>query len=307
MKEIPNYQWKINFLIEGVKLDKQWSKNGLQLTPRVEKRPSWSDKNEILGFCRINTKGDNQNEAEAKAEKIIDGVIASCSIITGMEKLNVRYIVPPQVENEKELKEMGLPVSRSIDPITLYASGDLYTKQLDFSYDFFEKVEAHLKANELKLAMNWYKRAADYEERCDRFIAFWISFNAFYNLYYKKLADARDATKIEYLALNLFDEAEAKQMLTDMTKVISKLASAKGCYLSKSKRKDFANELEQSLKKGNYRFALYYAIRCIYCIRKTLFHGNRDIKEAEKEIADVNPLLKQILRRSMLKYIVGKI
>jgi hypothetical protein len=246
MKETPSYQWKINFHIENVKLDKDWSKNGLHLVSRVEKRLGLSDKNDIFGFCRINTKGDNQIEAEAKAGEIIDGVIASCSIITGMERLQVGYIVPPEVENEKELKEMGLPVSRSIGPVTLYASG------------------AH--------------------------------------------GGVDDATKMQYLALNLFDEAEAKQVLTDMTKVISKLTSAKGCYLSESQKTDFADELEQSLNKRSYRSALYYAIRCIYSIRKTLFHGDRDIMEAEKEIVEnVNPLLKQIVRRSMLKCLVGKI
>jgi len=308
MEERPVYKWKINFHIEDVKLDKTWGKNNLVFFPKVEKRPNWSDKNDIFGYCRIETAGDNQEEAERKGKEIIEGVVASCSVSTGFETLQINYIQPPQVENETELKAMNLPVTRNIGPITLYASRDLTANDLDLSYAFFEKVKVNPNVKELLLAMNWFQRATAYRDPYDRFIAFWISFNAFYNLFYPNPSTDDDATKMEHLAKNLFEENEAQKLVIDMNQVVSKLTSAKGIYLSTSGNTDWADKLEESMKNSDFRDALHYALRCIYGIRKTLFHGDRDTKEKEKKaIQDVNPMLKQIIRRSLLKYVNGKI
>lgn len=308
MNEDVEYNWKVNFCIEYIKVNKKWNKDNLYMIPDVEKRDGLSDKNEIRGYCLVNTKGDNQKEAEEKAKQKIEGVIASCSVLTGLENLHVSYIVPPQVLNEKELKKKGLPVTRSVGPIVLYAEGTLTSDNLDSSFEFFQKVDALSNRDSVRLTMNWFKRGLDYREPYDRFIAFWISFNAFYNLFYKGSVDDADSYKMKTLALNLFDEAEAKQLLDDHSKIISQLIALKGRFLSLSGNTDYAYELEKRLKTGNYRSALENAIRCLYSIRKTLFHGTRGITESEKKIVeDVNPFLKQIVRRSLLKYVIGKI
>ena len=238
----------------------------------------------------------------------IEGVIASCSVLTGNERLQVSYIGAPQVLNEEELKKKGLPVTRSVGPFKLYAESSLTSENLDSSFDFYRKVNALSNQDAVRLTMNWFKRAFDYREPYDRFIALWISFNAFYNLYYGKSVNDADSEKMRNLALNLFSEAEAKQLLNDFSKVTSRLISLKGRFLSLSGRTDYADELERRLKAGNYRSALENAIRCLYSVRKTLFHGATDITESEKRLVeDVNPLLKETIRRSLLKYVIGHI
>lgn len=308
MSDDVEYHWKVNFCIEYIKLSKKWKKDDLYMIPNVEKRQGLSDKNEIRGYCLVNTISDNQKEAEARAKERIEGVIASCSVLTGNERLQVSYIGAPQVLNEEELKKKGLPVTRSVGPFKLYAESSLTSENLDSSFDFYRKVNALSNQDAVRLTMNWFKRAFDYREPYDRFIALWISFNAFYNLYYGKSVNDADSEKMRNLALNLFSEAEAKQLLNDFSKVTSRLISLKGRFLSLSGRTDYADELERRLKAGNYRSALENAIRCLYSVRKTLFHGATDITESEKRLVeDVNPLLKETIRRSLLKYVIGHI
>jgi len=86
------YHWKVNFHIEYIKLDKKWNKDDLYMIPNVEKRQGLSDKNEILGYCLVDTKGDNQKEVEAWAKEKSEGVISSCSVLTGSERLQISYM-----------------------------------------------------------------------------------------------------------------------------------------------------------------------------------------------------------------------
>ena len=63
-------------------------------------------------------------------------------------------------------------------------------------------------------------------------------------------------------------------------------------------------ELDLALKAKNFKRAVKVAIRCVYCIRKTLFHGESDISDVDVQIVqDVNPLLKELIRFSILKYV----
>ena len=306
MKNDVEYHWKINFHIEYVKLDKKWSKDNLYMSPYAEKRHGLSGKNEIYGYCLEKTKSDNQEKAEERAKGKIEGIIASCTVLTGNERLQVSYIGAPQVLNEDELKKKGFPVTRSMGLSKLYAEGRLTSENLDSGFDFYRRVNALPNQDAVRLTMNWFKRAFDYLEPYDRFIALWISFNAFYNLYYGGSVNDADAEKMRTLALNLYSEAEAKQLLDDFSKVTSRLISLKGRFLSMSGGTDYADELESRLRAGNYRSALENAIRCLYSVRKTLFHGARDITESEKKLVeDVNPLLKETVRRSLLKYVIG--
>lgn len=308
MSKDVKYVWKVNFGVESVELRDKWSKNDFCMFPVTEKLGALSDIHKIRGYCIVSTEDDNQKEAMEKAKEKIESLMASCSVLTGMETLNVSYILPPEVLNEEELKELGLSVTRFVGPITLRAQGSLTPDNLDSSFDFLQKVDALPNRDAFKVTMNWFKRGVDYKEPYDRFIALWISFNAFYNLYYRGSVNDPDPNKMRTVALNLFSEAESKQLLNNFSKITSQLISLKGRFLSLSGHTDYADELEKRQKAGNYRSALENAIRCLYSIRKTLFHGTRDIKESEKRIVeDVNPLLKQIVRNCMLKYLIGKI
>ena len=69
MSDDVEYHWKVNFCIEYIKLSKKWKKDDLYMIPNVEKRQGLSDKNEIRGYCLVNTISDNQKEAEARANR----------------------------------------------------------------------------------------------------------------------------------------------------------------------------------------------------------------------------------------------
>lgn len=302
MSQDNEYVWKVSFRLEDWKLSRKWSKDNLYMFPHATKRKVLSDKHEIRGFYIARTKDDNQEEAVEKAKERIEGVIASLSSMTGTEGLTASYIWPPEVVNEKELRKKGLPVTRKIPhPLVLRVQRPITPQHLDSSFGFLQRVGALPNRDAFRVTMNWFKRGVDYDEPYDRFIALWISFNALYNLYYPKSVDDTDTAKMDNLALNLFSEARAKQLLNSHSKTVSQLITLKGSFLSQSGKTDYAAELEKELLAGNYREALRNAIRCLYGIRKTLFHGARDISESDKKIVeDANPFLKEIVRKSML-------
>ena len=305
------YLWKVSFSIDSVELSDKWEKNNLHLFPEAFKdAPALSERHRIRGYCVIEIESDNQEEAMEKVREVVEGFVACYSILTRSIHVRISYILPPKLVNKEELEKLGKPIPDIyIGPLVLFAEAKLTPKELDLSYQMLTQVAKSPKSGALRVTLRWYRRAMEYRDPYDTFIALWISFNSFYNLYYSG-PEVDDATKMEYLMTKLFDEAEAQNILSlkHVAEIVSHLISLKGLFMSKSGRTDWSEKLELELNAKKFKEALKYAVRCVYSIRKTLFHGDRDISSADRKLVeDTNPFLKEIVRTIILKYVTGKI
>lgn len=300
------YVWKLRFGIDSVELSRKWNENGLFLSPySIKTPPSLQDRHKIRGHVIIETESGNQEEAMEKAREKIERFVACYSILTRTIHVRIHYIMPIELVNEEELRKLGKPIPTiSIGSFALYAEAKLTPEELNLSYQMLTQIATDPKSKALGVSLRWYRCAMTYRDPYDSFFALWISFNSFYTLYYNGPA-ANDAAMMDYLAIKLFTDNEAKRMfaLKQVAKVVSRLISLKGSLKSQSARTDYSEKLDLALKAKGFKGALKNAIRCVYCIRKTLFHGERDISEADKQLVqDVNPFLKELVRMIVLKY-----
>jgi len=290
-------KWKISFRILGVKISKDWQRGKFFLSPHERQ-----DIAETNGYFIVECK--EQDEAIEKSREAIEKFMGCYSIRTKATRFRIEYL-PPDILNEPELKANKLPIPENpiklvgmiVDPSTI--------QDLDQSYTLFEDINKHEKSYNMGRILRWYTRALEYDDPYDKFIALWISFNSFYNLYYIGPSD-KDAAKIDYLCTNLFNSNDARIFLQSKssTKVTKKLVSLTGDFKSTTGNTDFAQSLDQSLKARRYSEALKYAMRCVYGIRKTLFHGDRNITQKDKKIVEeINPMVKCLIQESIQKFI----
>lgn len=294
------------FSIDSVALSHKWNKDDVFLFPQSMKTPSpLQDKHEIRGHIIVETETADQKEAMEKAKERIERFVACYSILIRTRHVRISYIMPIKLVNAEELRKIGKPIPTIFaGPYVLRSETKLTPKELDLSYQMLTRIAKDSNNRALGVTLRWYRSAMEYRDPYDTFIALWISFNSFYNLYYNGSA-IDDVTKMNHLATKLFNDKEAQNMLhlKHVRQVTSKLISLKGSLKSQLGKTDYSEELERTLKANAYKGALKHAIRCIYCIRKTLFHGERDISDADMQLVqDVTPFLTEVVRMSVLKY-----
>lgn len=290
-------KWKIQFNVSGVKISCPWNNSTLFITPHKDQSIS-----EVNGY--FITECHEQDEAIERSREVIEKFMACYSIHIKTTKLRITYF-PPYILNEKELKEKNIRIPTNIIEVEGLILDPSPNHDIEHSYTLFKNIDEHEKRDSLGITLRWYIRAIEYDEPYDKFIALWISFNSLYNIYYEGLS-YRDADKIDYLATHLFNSNEAKNFLKKrrVENQVEYLSAIRGAYKSNSGRTDYSEELEQAYDNEQHIRALNYLIKCLYGIRKTIFHGDRDITKSDKKIVeDVNPVLAILVQDSILIYL----
>jgi hypothetical protein len=111
-----------------------------------------------------------------------------------------------------------LPIpTKSIGPIKLRIKTWFKKSDFDSTYNLYQKIISDKNANALEICIRWFKKGLSDELSYDKFLALWILFNAFYNMYWtskKASKKGKEAQKIRFLAKNLFDEISSKDIIT---------------------------------------------------------------------------------------------
>jgi len=169
----------------------------------------------------------------------------------------------------------------------------------------------------LKKCIEWIKKAKAERDGFNKFFALWVSYNAFYNLYYRKihgsLEDVRELDKI-LETKNLLKLEEIRAILQErLQKIKEILNETYYVYLGTSRnRRDVKRDLEERIKefeKDNNNETIVEKtfetlLKFLYGIRNNLFHGEKRLSDArQNELLNyAYEILLPILSSMLIKY-----
>ncbi len=169
----------------------------------------------------------------------------------------------------------------------------------------------------LKKCLEWIKKAKVEKDGFNKFFALWVGYNAFYNLYYRKihgsLENRRELDRI-LETKNLLEPREIKVILQKYLQEIKKILNeAYHVYLGRGEnRRDVKCELEKRIKEfeENYdneniaKETFETLLKLLYGIRNNLFHGEKSLSDTrQNELLNyAYEILLPILSLMLIKY-----
>lgn len=132
------------------------------------------------------------------------------------------------------------------------------------------------------LIRRWYKKSQQKNDNVfDRFISLWIAFNAFYA--------GNNLKESEHKQLDLFQNANKVLFYSIVEKNSTEFENFKKYIETKPQNTGFIQDLiypvgdEKNMKRYQNLKSLCEYQSCIYQIRCNLFHGGKDIADAQDE------------------------
>jgi hypothetical protein len=299
------YLWKKKFFINNVNLDSEWKSPDKKFAVR----PVINGKEtSTIGYYKLE-HDDADLKYKEKAIKEIEKVF-TCYSLLNVKSVNIGYFIKDDLLNRDELEKKGLTIPPfEIGPMRFSIKPSFVSSNFDSAYNLYHKIISDKNANALETCIRWFKKGLSEELSYDKFLALWISFNAFYNMYWtskKTSKNGKEAPKITFLAKNLFDENSSKNVITSKRCsdcVHYLISNFQGRYYSSTRRTDWIKKLSICLSKGQYHKALEKLLLSIYSIRGTLFHGEKGFsKQEEIVIIQANFPLVEIIRKCIELY-----
>jgi hypothetical protein len=307
-------KWKVKFKIPNVR-----PQNEIKLG-NYKFKPSPSDPGNKSSDCytevevvfetkafnhSLPEKGEYEYEEQTIAyqhKRRIKTILDASIIISGFPlQVEIEKI---ELLNKEELEKSRVTLKRKVGIST------------DYEIKFFptpEKFDEHLifaqkcllkrspdDQEEIHRICRWLERGILAREAYDKFLYLWIGFNA---LYEKVGSGQNDAKKIESTT-NLLDKNTASTLFQSLPlNNVRKLTLYTA--ISTTGKTDFSQVLSKELNKKpqNYVEILRLILRCIYCVRKELFHGNLSLEERDERVSVCNPLLEKIFRKTLELYV----
>jgi len=192
--------------------------------------------------------------------------------------IEVEIIADPTLLNRDELAAAGINLRRDIGKSSklrwaILNVGDSLDESDRFWQTGFSGKAAGYERDALRVA-DWLARAEAMSDPIQRFILTWIGFNGLYGLLalIENKGSTDDAAKFMFAIESLIPESVAEKIAHNHDKALSQLESYQ--ILSKSGKTDWGAKLcaERSKQTPNYITILKLATRCIYGIRKAVFH-----------------------------------
>lgn len=221
-------------------------------------------------------------------------------------------MTPDDVLNKDDLNKKGIPIPGiTVGPARLFVKPIFENSKFVSTYLLYQKIKNNKSADALEVCTRWFRKGLSNELLYDDFIALWISFNAFYNMYWanKKTTKKQESEgeKISFLAKCLFDNKSAEELINSKrcSQSINYLISFfKGKYLSDSGKTDWIEELSINISKEKYHEAIEKLFRTIYSIRRELFHGEKGFSQEEEiPVIQAKYILCEIIRQCIDLYL----
>lgn len=237
-------------------------------------------------------------EADAIKEILLKRMVYQCSY----KPIKVTQLKPPILINKEELKNAGVKLKRSVGKslIVVYdildVNDSLAESEAFWQASFQEKAEDQQK-DIIRIA-DWFERSVDENDPIKSFILTWIGFNGLYNLLsllHNK--SQNDAEKFIFMINQLLNDSQAINIIDNIRTEINMLKSYN--VKSESGTTNWSNELHRNMNKPviNSLKILVLVIRCIYGVRKQVFH------EAPKTVDIIERV---ITSRKALKIIASR-
>ncbi len=216
-------------------------------------------------------------------------------------------LTPRKIESPRRLYYLLSFLKLNINPVLTSYSCRINEKGIklyeDMIKSFFQKNEQF--KSYLFLPLRWFQKACDELSSIDRLISFWISFNSLY----QNSAPSERASIKTYVSKNLSNEL-SEAYVNKWKKNIEKL-SQYSITLGRGKNKyEVSDELNILLKSSakKYNEVVVTMLLTIYGIRNSLFHGNINIDDLEKEeeIETAEILLSEFLKNFISFSILNK-
>lgn len=192
--------------------------------------------------------------------------------------ISIEIISRPTLLNKEELISAGINKLRTLDKeFTMLRAildvGDSIRESHEFWKSGFKGRVAGFADDTLRVA-DWLQRSETEQDSIQSFILAWISFNGLYGLFasINGLSTCDDATKFEKMISGLIKEVDAEQIVNTHAEELNLLES----YNIKSDKgtENWSDRLkaERLNPKDSNMAILKYAARCIYGVRKQVFH-----------------------------------
>jgi len=151
----------------------------------------------------------------------------------------------------------------------------------------------------LMLPMRWFSKAASATNPYDRFIAYWISFNAIYESYRK--ASIGELAAVQNCLAGLVRPRKARSLLHNRRQLFNFMANTGIVHHPPhGKSRPVAAELQAELSRPqpNYQEIIRRAGAVLYAIRCNLFHGDYNLDDPANidSIRKASKMLFEILR-----------
>ncbi len=261
------YKWSCSFTINGLRVPANTTIDGIKLeTNLLKDGTSKTTGNFIL---ELSEKRLPEKEIEEKVNLLTDA-------LTVMYNFGAINKTEPKLLNEEEILSGGqappwdLKILVSCNIINHLV---IEPNKIDI---FIRNLKLNVNKNSYIIALRWMRKAALDNDIVDRFVAYWIAFNALYSLHGEP-REIGEQELIKRFVKNEFDNLTSedflvKQIGTDNIKII---------YNSglKLRSQDVTAELKtqwEQIKQGrssDFMTCFELLVLSIYAVRNSIFHG----------------------------------
>lgn len=183
----------------------------------------------------------------------------------------------PELMNRQALIKAGVILQRPLcgehcAGWTVLDVEDSLVNTQSYWEDGFKKTSKGQQVELLRIA-DWIERSYLEKDEIKSFILTWIAFNGFYSLFSDINGKAgKDADKFEFLIQKLVSTPDAKRIFQNIQEYANSLKTFN--ITSERGNTNYSQELETELKKNetNEKEILRLVARCIYGVRKQVFH-----------------------------------
>ena len=152
---------------------------------------------------------------------------------------------------------------------------------------------------------DWLERSASETDDIKRFMLAWIGFNGLFGIWCEidGSQELNDAEKIEKLINNFFSYFEAERIYNKFNAKMSYLATLS--IKSKKGNVDWSLKLSEEMAKSNpsYMEVLNYTLKCIYGVRRQVFHEAPQTEDILKTVQHCTPIIAKITSFCLKKLI----
>lgn len=209
--------------------------------------------------------------------------------------LIVEIVSGPSLINRDELSSAGLLRMKTLRvsfPIGLVILdvGDTLSDSNGFWTNGFQSVSAGFQNDVLRIA-DWLQRAKAERDPVKKFILAWIAFNGLFGHYASilKLGSNDEPSKFDLVIENLLTPGA-----NDIVRNYDRSLNSMETYgiTSKNGKRNFSLELKVNRQNTtNFVDILKSAVRCVYGVRKEIFHEAPVTEDIEKRAAQCNEFL----------------
>ncbi|MGB9938432.1 hypothetical protein [Methanosarcina sp.] len=229
-----------------------------------------------------------------------------------IQRLMVRRMINLRSAKPIETKILGIK-GLDADPLlsvtfsstsSIYDEDDSIKASCDFwNLGFKNKIKG--KENEVFRLADWIILAEKQNDDIKSFILTWIAFNGLYNLFSSVSTIQvinNDAQKIDNVIDGLLEKSDAKKIVDTYPHLFDQLQSFGIC--SQNGKTNYSQKLKGLRNSTRDLEVIKCAVRCIYGIRKEVFHEAPDMGKATYHNCKVSKDLLSVITMQCLKKLV---